>query len=23
MTLLDSEVWGGKFFSDGWRDSPA
>ncbi|WP_121750773.1 aldehyde dehydrogenase family protein, partial [Streptomyces sp. E2N166] len=23
MTLLDSDVWGGKFFSDGWQDSPA
>ncbi|MFF8595043.1 aldehyde dehydrogenase family protein [Streptomyces sp. NPDC015220] len=21
MALLDSDVWGGKFFSDGWRDS--
>jgi benzaldehyde dehydrogenase (NAD) len=23
MTLLDSAVWDGKFFSDGWRDAPA
>ncbi len=22
MTFLDSDVWGGKFFSDGWQDSP-
>ncbi|MEV4049508.1 aldehyde dehydrogenase family protein, partial [Streptomyces sp. NPDC049744] len=22
MTLLDSAVWGGKFHSDGWQDSP-
>ncbi|MZE69393.1 aldehyde dehydrogenase family protein, partial [Streptomyces sp. SID5789] len=22
MTLLDSDVWGRKFYSDGWRDSP-
>ncbi|AKZ53818.1 Benzaldehyde dehydrogenase [NAD(+)] [Streptomyces ambofaciens ATCC 23877] len=23
MTFLDSDVWGRKFFSDGWQDSPA
>ncbi|MYR46467.1 aldehyde dehydrogenase family protein, partial [Streptomyces sp. SID5910] len=23
MTFLDSDVWGGKFFSDGWQDAPA
>ncbi|MZD56329.1 benzaldehyde dehydrogenase, partial [Streptomyces sp. SID5606] len=21
MTLLDNDVWGRKFYSDGWRDS--